>query len=217
MKIFLASADLDEIRRAHDAGLIDGVYTSPAMLAAASPSSDGRELLSQICQAVTVPVCIAAEAVNANEIHHQGRELGRVSDHVIVNVPLVEEGVSVIRRLTSDGVRVGAMFVATTAQAILAAKAGAVLACVGLNELEEAGIDGVELVAEMRAAFAVHGAECEVIALHPGTPARFASCALAGVDGVVLAPEALRAMLVHPVTDRGIDRFMAELARRPRV
>jgi transaldolase len=212
MRIFLATARLDDIRWAAEHGLADGVLTTPALLDAAS-SGDPRGLLADLCRATSLPVCATVGAVSGADIYRDARELAKLSDHVIVQIPLVEDAVSAIRKLSAEGVRVGATLVFNAAQAILAAKAGASMIATALDQLDLYGHDGLQVVSELRSVFADGRVECDVMALYPRDATQFAGCAIAGADVVALPPQLVKSLLLHPLTDRGLDQFLNELAR----
>lgn len=212
MRIFLATAKLDDIRWAADHGLADGVLTTPALLAEAS-DGDGRGLLADICRTTSLPVCATVGAIDGADIYRDGRELAKLSDHVIVQVPFVEDAVGAIRKLSAEGVRVAATLVFNAAQAILAAKAGATMISTSLDQLDVYGHDGLEVVRELRSVLADGRVECDVMALNPKNASQFAGCAGAGADAVALPPALVRTLLLHPLTDRGLDQFLNELAR----
>lgn len=217
MRIFLATARMDDIRWAVEHGLADGVATSPAMLAdAAGPDGDAREVLAEICRGSTMPICASVGAVDGGDVYRDGKELSRLADHVIVQVPMIEDSVGAMRQLRSEGVRVGATLVFNAAQALLAAKAGASMVTIPVDQLDAHGLDGAGVVADVHAVFRADGTECDLVATGVRDSARFAACATAGADGVVVTPAVLRALLLHPLTDRGVDQFLNELARRPK-
>lgn len=219
MKIFLATASIRDVQWAVDGGLADGVLTSPAMLRDASEDDDEHSVLAEICRAATGPVCAAVGSVNAADIYRDGRELAKISDQIVVQVPLLEEAVSAIRRLRSDGVRVLATLVYTAPQAVLAAKAGAFMVQVAVDQLDAFGHDGADVVHSVCTLFTAHAMECDVLASLPQHAAQFARCAMAGADVVAVTPDVLRGLLLHPLTDRGLDQFLRDLSvhHRPRV
>ena len=203
MKILLASADLDDIAWAATNGFLDGVMTTPALFR--EHDRDEREQLVDICRVVDAPVYVT--------VHRDGRELSRLSDQIVVQIPLIEDALSAVRRLANDGVRVASLLVFNAAQGLLAAKAGACCVVTPIDHLDQVGHSGIEVVRELRAAFDASGTECDIIALRPTTAMQFAACALAGADAVAVGASELRHLLVHPLTDRGIDQFLSELAR----
>ena len=216
MRIFIATAKLDDIRWAHAHGLIDGVLTTPSLLTAEVHPAGATELLADICQVATFPVAVTAGAVNAGDIYRDARELSKLSDSVIVQIPFVEDAIEAIRRLSAEGVRVAATLVFNAAQAMLAAKAGAGTVCVHVDQIDSQGQDGVETIAEIHQVFRMHGVECDVLAALPRTASQFTGCALAGADAIAVASDVLRALLLHPLTDRGIDQFLTDLSRTHR-
>jgi transaldolase len=214
MKIFLLTADPDEVRWGESTGLIDGVMTTPSLLS--ERFTEPAETLALLAGSSRLPICASIGAVNAQDIYHQGRELARISEDIIVQVPLVEDAVVAIRRLSSDGVRVAAMLVFNAAQALLAAKAGASMVGTALEALEVTGMHGVQMVKEIRAVFDADATPCDILAARPASASQFAECALAGADAVSLSAETLRSLLVHPLTDRGVDEFLSQIARHSR-
>jgi transaldolase len=211
MKILLASADLDDIAWAATNGFLDGVMTTPALFR--EHDLDEREQLVDICRVVDAPVYVTVHAVDADDAYRDGRELARLSDQIVVQIPLIEDALSAVRRLANDGVRVASLLVFNAAQGLLAAKAGACCVVTPIDHLDQVGHSGIEVVRELRAAFDASGTECDIIALRPTTAMQFAACALAGADAVAVGASELRHLLVHPLTDRGIDQFLSELAR----
>ena len=215
MKIFLLTTSPEEVRWAESNGLIDGVVTTPAMLGRTA-YAEPRELLSELVASTRLPVCASVGAVNAHDIYTQGRELAKLSEDLVIQVPLVEDAIVAIRRLSTEGIRVAADLVFNAAQALLAAKAGARIVSTSLEQLEVMGDHGVNVVREIRSVFDADATPCDILAAGATTAARFAECALAGAHAVSVTPETLRAFLVHPLTDRGVDQFLAELVRQPR-
>jgi transaldolase len=211
MKILLASADLDDIVWTASNGLLDGVMTTPTLLR--DRDGDERELLSAICRTVDVPVYVTVHAIDGDDAYRDGKELARLSDQIIIQIPLVEDALGAVRRLTSEGVRVASLLVFNAAQALLAAKAGASSVVTPIDHLDQVGHSGIDIVRELRAAFDASGTECDIIAVRPTTAMQFAECTLAGADAVAVSASALRHLLVHPLTDRGIDQFLNDLAR----
>src|SRR5215207_91424 len=217
MKIFVATAKLDDVRWAADAAMADGVATTPMLLATEAGGGDGREVLAEICRTATVPVCATVTAISGGDIYREGRDLARLDDRLIVQVPLVEDAPAAVRRLADEGVRVAVTFVYSAAQALLAAKAGATMITTSLDQLDANGYGGAATLSEIRGIFDVYDIECDLMAAQPHNPTQFASCALAGAHAVTVTPAVLRSLLLHPLTDRSVDQYLSELAKRPKV
>ena len=217
MRIFLSTAKLDDIRWAAESGLADGVLTTPILLAAEGAEGDGRDLLADISRAATVPVCVAVAAVSGGDMYREGREIAKLGDHLIVQLPLVEDALVALHRLSAEGVRVAASLVFSPAQALLAAKAGASMVSTSVEQLESNGYGGLEVLGELRGVLDAQSVECDLLASHPRNAAQFGACALAGADAAAVDADTLRSLILHPLTDRGIDQYLSELSRRPKV
>jgi len=216
MKIYLESVNVDEIRNAASAGLADGVAFSHVAFSADAPDASARERLEEISREFALPVCVPVGAVTSGDIYSEARELAKVSDHIVVQIPLVEDSLVPIARLTAEGVVVCATFVFNAAQAVIAAKAGATTVLVTIDELETYGESGTRALAEIRNVLEAGERECDVMAASARTAVQFAECALAGADIISLTPETLRRLVVHPLSDKGVDRFLSDLAKRPK-
>jgi len=216
MNIYLESVNLDEIRSAAAAGLADGVAFSHTLGGADAVDANTAERLEEISREFAFPICVPVGAITSSDIYAEARELAKVSDHVVVQIPLVEDSLVPIARLTAEGVIVCATFVFSAAQAIIAAKAGAAAVRVTLDELENYGQTGVTVLAEIKNVLDAGEEECDVMAASPRTAVQFAECTLAGADIVCITPDSLRNLIVHPLSDRGIDKFLSQLAKRPK-
>jgi transaldolase len=212
MKIFLATASTDDVAWGAAHGMLDGVLTSPGLLAD-DADAEMRVHLAELCRLVHGPIFASVHSVDAANAYRDGKELAKISDQIVVQLPLVEETLGAMRRLQADGVRVSATQVYNTAQGLLAARAGASSVVTAIDRLDAAGHDGVTAIAGLRAAFDASDAECDVIALNAVSPAQFGACAMAGADAVAVSADLCRALLVHPLTDRGIDEFLGDVAR----
>jgi transaldolase len=216
MNIYLESVNLDEIRNATSAGQADGVAFSHVAFSADTPDASTRERLEEISREFAFPVCVPVGAVTSSDIYSEARELAKVSDHIVVQIPLVEDSLIPIARLSAEGVVVCATLVFNGAQAIIAAKAGATTVHVTLADLETYGQAGAQTLAEIKNVLEAGERECDVMAASPRSALQFAECALAGADIISLTPEILRGLVVHPLSDKGVDKFLSELARRPK-
>ena len=216
MKIYLATASLEQIRWGVSSGLIDGVVTSPAAIAEEAGDTESREVLAEICAIAPFPVFASVESVSGDDIYRDGRDLARLSDQMVVQIPIVEDAVTAMRRLNAEGVRVSASLVFNAAQALLAAKAGAAHVAMSIDQLSALGEVALDQVRMIRAVFDADAVECDLLAMLPHDAAQFTECAMAGADAVCVSQQVLRSLLLHPLTDRGLDRFLQELSRRPK-
>jgi transaldolase len=215
MNIFVETASLDQIRTTFRSGLADGVVLYDVSYSG-SNSAEGQALISAISQEFAVPVCVDVAAIKGEDIYRESRELAKISDHIIVQLPLVEDAIEPMHKLSLEGVGICATFVYTGAQAVLAAKAGASMVRVSLADLDEHGRTSADVVSEIRSLLEASDCECDVMVASPGSSTQFTECITAGAQIVSIRPDVLQSLLLHPLTDRGIDRFLSGLSRRPR-
>ena len=216
MRIFLATTNVDDIRWALDHGFTEGILTTPALFAE-QPHLDPHEVVAESCRlAPGQPVLAFVSGVSDEDVYRDGRDLARISDQVIVQIPFVEDAIGAMKRLAAEGVRVAATLVFTAAQAVLAAKAGAAIVSVHIDQLDAQGQEATEVIRDIRGVFDAHRVECEVLATLPRNSSQFSGCARAGADAIALSPATLRALLLHPLTDRGLDQFLTVLSRSHR-
>jgi transaldolase len=216
MNIFLESVSIDEIRRASEAGFADGVIFSGQAHSAGDAGADAHELIAAIAQEFAIPICVEVGAISGDDMYHAARDLARISDNVVVQLPLVEDALVPMHRLNAEGVGICATYVFNGAQAVLAAKAGASIVRVSLHDLEAQGQTSTNAVTEIRSLLAAGECECDVMVASPRTTTQFTECISAGAQIVCVEPDVLRSLLLHPLTDRGLDRFLSGLSKRPR-
>ena len=216
MNIFVETISPDEIGRAAATGFADGVVFSDAAYAGAQ-SPEGHDLLASVATEFGIPMCVEVEAISGADMYREARELARISDHIIVQLPLVEDAIAPMHKLSLEGIRVGATFVFNGAQAVLAAKAGASMVRISLHDLDTQGRTSADAVTEIRSLLEASDCECDVMVASPATAAQFTECISAGAQIVSIRPQILHSLLLHPLTDRGVDRFLSGVARRPRM
>jgi transaldolase len=216
MNIFLESVSIDEIRDVAAAGFADGVIFSPAEHSARGPGNAAHDAIAAIAQEFAIPICVEVGAVSGDDMYHAARDLAKISDHVVVQLPLVEDALVPMHRLNAEGVGVCATYVFNGAQAVLASKAGASMVRISLHDLEAQGQTSSDAVTEIRALLEVSECECDVMVASPHTTTQFTECVAAGAQIVCVRPDVLRALLLHPLTDRGLDRFLSSLSKMPR-
>jgi transaldolase len=212
MKIFLDTADVAEIRRAAEAGLIDGVTTNPSLMAKSAGKRDLGELFKEICEVVDGPVSAEVVAVDAPGMISEGRKLAKIHEHIVVKVPLTEQGLRACRALRSDDIRVNVTLCFSAAQAHLAAKAGASYISPFVGRLDDVGHDGMELVRDIREVYDQYGIETEILAASLRSPRHVREALLIGADCATLPPAVLYQLLKHPLTDKGLEAFLSDWA-----
>ena len=208
MRIFLDTADPTEIRRAADAGLIDGVTTNPSLLAQVAKDREPSEIFAEICQMVEGPVSAEVVALDAAGMIEQGEKLHQIADNIVIKVPLTEEGLVACRALTKSGIPVNVTLCFSPTQAHLAAKAGATFISPFIGRIDDVSGDGMELIAQIRQIYDNYGIETEILAASIRHPQHMLQSLMIGADCATIPSKVLYQLLRHPLTDKGLEGFM---------
>ena len=208
MKIFLDTANLEDIRRGAAYGIIDGVTTNPSLIA--KEGADHAERIRQICDILDGDISAEVVATEAEEMVREGRELAAIHDNVVVKVPLIREGIKATRILASEGIRVNVTLCFSSAQALLAAKAGAYLISPFLGRLDDIGSDGMELIRDIVSVYDNFGFPTQVLAASIRGPLHVRDAALAGAHVSTMPYKVFDQLFSHPLTDKGLEQFMAD-------
>ena len=220
MKFFLDTANLSDIRWAARAGLIDGITTNPTLLAKSANDVDPNDVLKEICSLVEGPVSAEVVTVDAEGLFREGKELAKLADNIVVKIPMIEEGLPVVRRLVADGIRVNVTLCFSSVQCLIAAKAGATYVSPFLGRLDDVGQEGMDVIRESRLIFDNYEIETEILAASIRHPRHVAQAAMIGADVATMPTDVLKKLLLHPLTDRGLDQFLndwSKLAARSKV
>lgn len=210
MKIFLDTADVSEIRRAADAGLIDGVTTNPSLMAKVGEGREPQEIFLEICEAVDGPVSAEVVALEKDDMIAEGQRLAALHDNIVVKLPLIEEGLRACRALTAEGIRTNVTLCFSAPQALLAAKAGATYVSPFVGRLDDISAEGMGLIGQIRQVYDNYGLETEILAASIRHPMHMVESMLQGADCGTLPPKVLYQLLRHPLTDRGLEAFLAD-------
>lgn len=216
MKFFLDTADLDEIRTAAEAGLIDGITTNPSLLAkVAGADHDPRDVLAEICRIVPGPISAEVVATARDEMLREGRELAKLADNIVVKVPLTEDGLMACRQFRAEDIHVNVTLCFSPAQALLAAKAGASYVSPFVGRLDDIAQDGMQLIEQIVQIYGNYDFQTEVLVASVRHPVHLVQAALVGADVATVPAKVLHQLMHHPLTDRGLEGFLADWARLP--
>jgi transaldolase len=216
VKIFLDTADLSEIRRAAEAGLIDGITTNPSLLSkAAGAEGEPREILKEICDAVAGPISAEVVATDADTMVREGKKLAKIADNIVVKAPLTEAGLVACRRFRAEGIMVNVTLCFSPTQALLAAKADATYISPFIGRLDDIAMDGMELIRQIRAIYDNYDFETQILSASIRHPQHVVESALAGADVGTMPAKVLWQLLEHPLTDKGLAGFLADWEKLP--
>ena len=208
MKLFLDTANLDELRAAAKWGVVDGVTTNPSLIA--KEGKPIKEQVAAICEIVDGPVSAEVVAVEAKAMISEGRELAKIHKNVIVKLPLIRDGIEACSALSKEGIRVNVTLCFSPAQALLAAKAGACFVSPFVGRLDDIGATGMDLIRQIVAIYENYDFETQVLAASLRGPLHVVDAALAGAHIGTLRFKVLDLLFNHPLTDKGLEQFLKD-------
>jgi len=208
MKFFLDTANIDEIRTAYALGVIDGVTTNPSLVAKENVSFHDR--LKEITAIVSGSVSAEVISLDAEGMLREGRELAAIAPNITIKVPMTAEGLKAVSAFSKEGIRTNVTLVFSANQALLAARAGATYVSPFLGRLDDIGHNGLDLISDIAEIFALHAIETEIIAASIRHPVHVTEAAKRGAHIATVPYKVLMQMIKHPLTDIGIERFLAD-------
>jgi transaldolase len=211
MKFFVDTADVKEIRELNDLGLLDGVTTNPSLIL--KSGGNITEVTKEICSIVEGPVSAEVVATEYNEMMREADVLSKIADNICIKVPLTLDGLKACKAITSGGRLVNVTLCFSANQALLAAKAGATFISPFIGRIDDMGVDGMELISEIRTIYDNYGFNTEILAASIRTVNHVKQAALIGADVATVPPATLKALVKHPLTDKGLEAFLADWAK----
>ena len=211
MKLFLDTADIEEIRTVHRWGVLDGVTTNPTLYAKVGGSYES--VLEEICGITSGPVSAEVVADDVEGMLREGRAFAKIAPNIVVKVPMSETGLEAISRFAEEGIKTNCTLIFSANQGLLAAKAGASLLSPFVGRLDDISQDGMDVIRELAAIIEMHGYESEVLAASVRHPRHVTDAALAGAHVATLPYKIFEQMVHHPLTDKGIVQFKADWAK----
>ena len=214
IKIFIDTANIEEIKSAYELGVISGVTTNPSLIA--KEGRDFAQVVKEITAIVDGPVSAEAVSPAAPEMIVEARQLAAIHPNVVVKIPMTGEGLKAVKTLAAEGINTNVTLVFSANQALLAALAGATYVSPFVGRLDDVGQDGMELIQDIMAIYENYGLATEVIAASIRNPLHVTQAALYGADIATVPYGVIMQMLKHPLTDKGIEKFMADWERVPK-
>ncbi len=212
MKFFIDTANIEEIKEVKAMGMCDGVTTNPSLMAKEG-KTDTDAVLREICAIVQGPVSGEVTALDAEGMIAEGKRLAALDEHMVVKVPTTYEGLKATAALAAAGISVNATLVFSASQALLVAKAGAAYVSPFVGRLDDISEDGMQLISDIVDIYENYGYETEVIVASVRHPLHVVDSALLGADIATIPPAVIKKLVAHPLTDKGLDGFMADWAK----
>lgn len=208
MKLFIDTANIEEIREAEALGIICGVTTNPSLIA--KEGRDFVEVVKEITSIVDGPISAEVISLDSEEMIKEGRELAKIHKNIVVKIPMTLEGLKAVKVLSSEGIKTNVTLIFSSAQALLAARSGATYVSPFVGRLDDVGQEGIELIQEISQMFDIHGIETEIISASIRHTMHAVNSALAGSHIATVPFKVLKQMTMHPQTDIGIEKFLSD-------
>jgi transaldolase len=211
MKFFIDTANIDEIRQAAAMGILDGVTTNPSL--AAKETAPYREILTQICKIVPGPVSAEVIATDSEGMLREAEDLIKIADNIVIKIPTIMEGLKAIKKLHERGVKTNATLVFSPTQALLVAKAGATFVSPFVGRLDDVSTNGMDLIRQIVTIYQNYGYDTEVLVASVRHPMHVVEAALIGADVVTMPFGVIAQLMKHPLTDIGLEKFIADFKK----
>lgn len=208
MKFFIDTAEVDQIRIAHDLGLVDGVTTNPSLIA--KSGRNFKEVITEITGIVDGPISAEVIALDSAGMLAEGRELAKIHDNIVIKVPMTSEGLKATKQCSADGINTNVTLIFSALQALLAAKAGATYVSPFVGRLDDIGHEGLEGVEQIRTIYDNYGYGTEIIVASVRSPMHVLNAGLIGADICTIPFSVMQQLAQHPLTDVGIEKFLAD-------
>lgn len=208
MKIFIDTANVDEIKKVSQWGILDGVTTNPSLIA--KEGRDVKEVVEEICSIVDGPISAEVISLKHDEMVEEARQLVKIHKNIVIKIPMCEEGIKAVHTLSKEGIKTNVTLIFSAQQALIAAKAGASFVSPFAGRLDDIGTDGIDIIADIAQVFDIYDIETEIIAASIRHPMHVLNAAKVGSHIATIPYKVLMQMLNHPLTDRGIEQFLQD-------
>jgi len=212
MKFFIDTANIDEIKKGLELGMVDGVTTNPSLVS--KEQRPFSEILADICAIVDGPISAEVVSLDADGMVTEARELAKISENIVVKVPMIEEGLKAVKRLTTEHIKTNVTLVFSSSQALLAAKAGATYVSPFVGRLDDISQNGMDVIGDIMTILRNYGFTTEVIVASVRSPMHVVESALMGADIATIPYKVIAQLAKHPLTDIGMEKFLADWEKR---
>tara|TARA_E500000318_G_scaffold86482_5_gene83118 strand:+ start:186457 stop:187101 length:645 start_codon:yes stop_codon:yes gene_type:complete len=208
VELYIDTANLDEIKEAHDLGILDGVTTNPSLIA--KEGIDYGKRLEEICGVVSGPVSAEVIATEYSAMLEEGKDRAKIAPQIVVKLPTTIDGVKACKALSDEGIKTNMTLCFQSMQAMMVAKAGAFLVSPFIGRLDDISQDGTELISQIRTIYDNYGFETKILAASIRHPKHMLECALIGADVATVPLKVIKQLMKHPLTDKGLEQFLAD-------
>lgn len=212
MKFFIDTANINDIKKGVEMGMVDGVTTNPSLIA--RENKPFEEIIKEICQVVDGPVSAEVVSLEATGMVGEARILAALDDKIVVKIPMITEGIKAVKQITAEGIKTNVTLVFSVTQALLAAKAGATFVSPFVGRLDDIGVNGMDLINDIMTVYGNYGYQSEVIVASVRSPQHVMDAALIGADIATIPFKVIEQLAKHPLTDIGIEQFLTDWEKR---
>lgn len=212
MKFFIDTANIEDIKKGLEMGMVDGVTTNPSLVA--KENRRFEELLPEICKLVDGPVSAEVVSLDAEGMLTEAKELAKIADNIVIKIPMIVEGLKAVKKLAAEGIKTNVTLIFSCAQALLAAKAGASFVSPFVGRLDDIGAPSMELISDIVTVYDNYGYQSEIIVASVRSPQHVLDAALIGADIATIPYKVINQLAKHPLTDVGMQQFLADWEKR---
>jgi len=214
MKFFIDTANIDEIKKGVEMGLVDGVTTNPSLVA--REDKPFEEIITEICKIVDGPISAEVVSLEADGMIEEAKKLAAIDEKIVIKIPMIVEGIKAVKKLTAEGIKTNVTLLFSAAQALLAAKAGATFVSPFVGRLDDIGAPSMDLISDIVTIYDNYGYQSEIIVASVRSPQHVLDAALIGADIATIPLKVITQLAKHPLTDIGIEQFLADWEKRTR-
>jgi len=212
MKFFIDTANIDEIKKGVEMGLVDGVTTNPSLIA--KEDKPFEEIIGEICKIVDGPISAEVVSLDSEGMIEEARKLAKIHENIVIKIPMIVEGIKAVKKLTAEGIKTNVTLVFSAVQALLAAKVGATFVSPFVGRLDDIGAPSMDLIGDIVSIYDNYGYQSEIIVASVRSPQHVMDAALIGADIATIPLKVITQLAKHPLTDIGIEQFLADWEKR---
>lgn len=212
MKFFIDTANIDEIKKGVEMGLVDGVTTNPSLIA--KEDKPFEEIIGEICKIVDGPISAEVVSLDSDGMIEEARKLAKIHDNIVIKIPMIIEGIKAVKKLTAEGIKTNVTLVFSSVQALLAAKVGATFVSPFVGRLDDIGAPSMDLIGDIVNIYDNYGYQSEIIVASVRSPQHVMDAALIGADIATIPLKVITQLAKHPLTDIGMEQFLADWEKR---